>query len=323
MTDRNEHYLSRLEFWLRAGGTDGVRTVSVLSDVRTHLADSGENPYEAFGPPRSYAKEFGEDSRGRWSWPRRAAGVVALVAIVASGYSAADDIAHLRTQRPLWWTAPQWIVVVTTLILLLIGWQALLYFGGRPLASLAGEGVDAERAWRTRVLRRRIVSLGLLVVVIIASGTWGTVLGRSYQESPKLRVTSYVNSGTGTVGGSSDTGVTVRTVIYLASRGPATTLNMATLSKRVDPEALVGSSLQGFGSLAQALRIARGNNWSLGQDQLPGFTLNYGNYYVLTWAGAIYSTYTPNPSTQENLVITYLVAGVGLQTLRIPLSVNS
>ena len=321
MTDRNERYLSRLEFWLRAGGTDGVRTVSALSDVRTHLADSDENPYEAFGPPRSYAKEFNEGSR--WSWSRRAAGVGALVAIVASCYSAADDVAHLRTQRPLWWMAPQWIIVVATLILLLFGWQALLYFNSRPLATSAGEGVDAERVWRTRVLQRRIVSLGLLVLFVIASGTWGAVLGRSYLDSPKLRVTDYVYSGNGTVSGSSDAGVTVRTVIYLDAPGSATSLNMAALSAREDPSALELSSLQGFGSLAQALRVAKNINFSLGEDQLHNFTLHYGSYYVLTWTDAIYSTYTSTPSSQENLVITYLVAGVGLQTLRIPLSVDS
>ncbi len=321
MTDRNERYLSRLGFWLRVGGTDGARTVSVLSDVRTHLVDSAENPYETFGPPRSYAKEF--TSGSGWSWARRGSGFVALVALAAGCYSAADEVAHLRAQRPLWWTAPQWIVIVATLVVWLVGWRALLFTESRPILSMASEGVDPQRAWKVRVLRRRIVSLGLLIAVVLASGIWGTLLGRSYQDSPKLRVTSYVNSATGTSGDPSGIAVTVRTVIYLASRGPATTLNMATLSKRVDPAVPVASSLQGFGSLAQALRIARENNWSLGQDQLPGYTLNYGTYYVLTWAGAIYSTYTPNPSTQENLVITYLVAGVGLQTLRIPLSVNS
>jgi hypothetical protein len=321
MTDRNERYLSRLGFWLRAGGTDGVRTISVLSDVRTHLVDSGENPYEAFGPPRSYAKEF--SSASGWSWARRGAGVVALVALAAGCYSAADEVAHLRAQRPLWWTAPQWIVIVATLIVWIVGWRALLYFESRPILSLAGEGVDPQRAWKVRVLQRRFVSLGLLIIVVIASGTWGTLLGRSFQDSPKLRVSSYVNSEIGTSANPSDTAVTVRTVIYLASSGPATTLNMATLTKRVDPEGTVASSLQGFGSLVQALRVARGNNWGVSQDQLQGFALNYGTYYVLSWVGTIYSTYTPNPSTQEDLVITYLVAGVGLKTLTIPLSVDS
>jgi hypothetical protein len=321
MTDPNEKYLARLGFWLRAGGTHSARTVSVLADVRTHLADSGENPYEAFGPARSYAKQFSEGSS--WSWPRRAAGVVALVATVASCYSAANDIAYLRTQRPLWWTAPQWIVVVATVLLLLIGWRTLLHFASPPLVSLAGQGVDADRAWKNRMRLRRIVSLVLLIVVVFASGAWGTVLGRSYLDSHKLRITNYVYSGTSTIGGSTDTGVTVQTVIYLDAPGPATSLNMAALSARQDLSGFQLSSLQAFGSLAQALRVAKNINFSLSRDQLPGFTLHYGSYYVLTWTGAIYSTYTSIPSTQENLVITYLVTGVGLQTLRIPLAVNS
>ncbi len=322
MTDLNERYLARLAFWLRAGGADGARAISILSDVRAHLGDSGESPYEAFGPPRLYAKEFRAGSS--WSWSRRAAGGVALVALVTACFSAADDVAYLHSQRPLWWSAPQWVVVATTVVLLLLGWQALLYFTGRPIASLAGDSVDAQRAWKLRGARRRYVSIGLLVVVVVASGIWGVQLGHAYVESSKLRVTPYVYSATGTVANSSDSGVSVRTVIYLDARGPWTSLNEAALSSGQDPSALEASSLQGFGSLAEALRVAHNHNWSLSQDEVPGFTLHYGSYYVLTWSGALYSGLVNQaPATQEYLVLTYDVEGVGLKTLQIPLSVNS
>jgi len=322
MTDLNERYMARLAFWLRAGGADGARTISILSDVRTHLGDSGESPYEAFGPPRLYAKEFSAGSP--WSWSRRAAGVVALAALVTACFSAADDVAYLRTQRPLWWGAPQWAVVATTVVLLLLGWRALMYFTGRPITSLAVDSVDAQREWKLRGARRRNVSLGLFVLVVVASGAWGAQLGHAYVESPKLRVTPYVYSLTGVVANSSDTAVSVRTVIYLNAGGPWTSLNEAALSSGQDPSALQASSLQGFGSLAEALRVAHNHTWSLSQDELSGFTLHYGSYYVLTWSGAIYSGLVNQPPpSQENLVLTYDVAGVGLKTLRIPLSVNS
>jgi hypothetical protein len=118
-------------------------------------------------------------------------------------------------------------------MLLLIGWQSLLYFAGRPLTSLAGEGVDAEQVWSIRVKWRRIVSLGLLGVIIVASGTRGEVLGHSYLSSPKLRVTNYVHSSTAPESNSSDTNESVRTIIYLDARGPMTFLNMTALSANV------------------------------------------------------------------------------------------
>jgi hypothetical protein len=317
----NERYLARLAFWLRAGGSDGAGTISILSDVRTHLADSGESPYEAFGPPRSYAKEF--RSRSRWSWSRRAAGVIALVAVVATCFFAADDVAHLGTQRPLWWSVPQWVYVVTTIVLLLLGWQSLLYFTGRPLTSLALES-DVGHAWQLQRARRRWVSLALLVAVVASSGTWGAVLGHAFVDAPKLRIANYVHSSTGVIGNSNDTSVSVRTVVFLRAPGPWTSINMVAMSKAQDPNGLVLSSFQGFGSLSQALRVAKNNDWSLSADQAPGFTLHYGSYYVLTWTGALYSALDYQfPPTQENLVLTYLVAGVGLKTLKIPLAVNS
>lgn len=322
MKDHNERYLRRLGFWLRAGGVGGAQALSILSDVRSHVADSGENPNEAFGSPRTYAKKFSEGST--WTWARRATGVLALVALSAGSYLAADDVAHVRTQRPLWFSAPQWVVVTGATMVLLVGWWALLAFTSAPLSSLARQDVDAEQSWKIRVHRRRLVSLALLVVVVGSTSIWATALGHAYLETPKLRATNFVYSNdSGAVANSTDTPVAVRTVIYLDAPGPPTSLNMATLSSRSDPSGDVTSSLQGFGSLTQALGVAMGRNFSLNSDELPGYSLHYGTYYVLTWIGQIYSTYSSTPSTQESLVVTYLVSGVGLKTLRIPLSINS
>lgn len=322
MKDHNERYVKRLGFWLRAGGVGGAQTLSILSDVRSHVADSGEDPYEAFGSPRAYAKKFSEGPS--WSWARRATGVLALAALSAGCYLAADDVAHLRTQRPLWFSAPQWVVVAGAAATLLAGWWALLAFSSPPLSSLARQDVDAEQSWTLRVRRRRTVSLALLVVVVGSTSIWATALGRAYLETPKLRATSFIYSiDSGAVANSTNAPVTVRTVIYLDAPGPPTSLNMAALSSRSDPGADVTSSLQGFGSLAQALNVAKGRNFSLSSDQLPGYSLHFGTYYVLTWVGQIYTTYSSAPSSQESLIVTYLVSGVGLKTLRIPLSVNS
>ncbi len=56
-------YLRQLGFWLRFEGVGGPRIVMILSEVRAHVLESGEDPYETFGQPRTYAKAFAEGSR--------------------------------------------------------------------------------------------------------------------------------------------------------------------------------------------------------------------------------------------------------------------
>ena len=59
--------------------------VTILLEVRTDVTESGENPYETFGLPRSYAKAFGEGSRRRWIWV--ASLVCAMAASIAVSIS--------------------------------------------------------------------------------------------------------------------------------------------------------------------------------------------------------------------------------------------
>jgi hypothetical protein len=51
-----EKYTADLLLALRVRETPGDRIGEVLAEVESHVADTGEDPYEAFGSPRQYAR---------------------------------------------------------------------------------------------------------------------------------------------------------------------------------------------------------------------------------------------------------------------------
>ena len=116
--------------------------------------------------------------------------------------------------------------------------------------------------------------------------------------------------------------VSVRTVIYLDAPQSGVTLNSADPSNSEDFSGVNADSLLQFGSMAAALPVAQQTNWSLnGQDQVHGFVVDYGGYYVLSWTGAIYQSSRSNQQ-QIFLNLVYDVNGVGLGTLKIPLNTD-
>jgi ABC-type multidrug transport system ATPase subunit len=74
-----ESWLSQLGRELRRQGVAAGQIESVLADVRTHLRDSAEDPYRAFGSPERYAVVVAE-SLGTPPSPGRTGGPVRLEA---------------------------------------------------------------------------------------------------------------------------------------------------------------------------------------------------------------------------------------------------
>jgi ABC-2 type transport system ATP-binding protein len=72
-----ESWLSTLAGELRRQGVADGQAASVVVDARTHLRDSGEDPYRAFGTPERYAQAVA-DSLGGPASPGRSAGPVRL-----------------------------------------------------------------------------------------------------------------------------------------------------------------------------------------------------------------------------------------------------
>lgn len=55
--EREHAYRNELLFALRMRGVPGPRIAETLAEVSSHLSDTGEDPQEAFGPPKAYADD--------------------------------------------------------------------------------------------------------------------------------------------------------------------------------------------------------------------------------------------------------------------------
>ena len=64
MTTTSETYVRQLLTALRTREVPAARIAEVVAEVESHLAETGEDPVDAFGAPREYAAAVaGEDSR--------------------------------------------------------------------------------------------------------------------------------------------------------------------------------------------------------------------------------------------------------------------
>lgn len=75
MSTEIETYQQRLLLALRLRDVPAERIAEALAEVDSHLAETGEDPVAAFGPPKQYAAEVaqavGPDGRGRAGWVTR------------------------------------------------------------------------------------------------------------------------------------------------------------------------------------------------------------------------------------------------------------
>lgn len=58
MTTDVQNYRNELLFALRMRDVPGPRIAEALAEVDSHVTETGENPREAFGPPKAYADEL-------------------------------------------------------------------------------------------------------------------------------------------------------------------------------------------------------------------------------------------------------------------------
>jgi hypothetical protein len=77
MTTSTDTYRRELVQALRMGNVPPERIGEIVAEVESHVADTGEDPREAFGPARDYAAGFGH--------PRSRGSVAALAALVLLG----------------------------------------------------------------------------------------------------------------------------------------------------------------------------------------------------------------------------------------------
>ncbi|HEY1761091.1 MAG TPA: hypothetical protein VGG17_00730 [Acidimicrobiales bacterium] len=314
-------YLEQLSLWLRFQGVEGPRIVTILSEVRAHVSESGENPYETFGEPRLYAKAFAEGSRRRWLWGISLA--VAIAAFLASAYMFASDIAAHRDFRRLPLGGHVWLVISIGIVTAIVAWRAVLVVAVRPLSALAYEESDTATSWKKWAWRRRIATAAVVVVLVACSGLWGVALGNAYRDAPKLRSATYVwvnANAPSDSNGEEQQLITTSAVIYLSAPGPTTQLVGLSLSTNWNGSN-DASTLIAFPTLSSALAAAHNHNFGTDGNLAPFTTLKYGTYYVLDYFGSITPT-VDAPSPAEDLEANYSVEGVGDDTLDVGLPIN-
>ncbi len=90
---------------LRVRDVPGDRIGEIVAEVESHVADTGEDPHEAFGPAREYAATTTGLARSRWGWTDLAVAVAAGAAgwLLAGGLLGLVSGTSLGPLRP--WAA--------------------------------------------------------------------------------------------------------------------------------------------------------------------------------------------------------------------------
>lgn len=83
-----EAYCDKLLLALRMRDVPGDRIGEVLAEVEAHLAETGEDPVEAFGPPATYAAAVADVPGARSPWRIGPGVVVGSVLIAVATYLA-------------------------------------------------------------------------------------------------------------------------------------------------------------------------------------------------------------------------------------------
>lgn len=95
-----DEYLVELRTALELRDTDDAQTTDIVRQTRSHLIDTGEDPYDAFGHPRDYAKQYAPHSTTARFWTL----IIASVTLATSGgWLLADSIVTLAGGTTILW----------------------------------------------------------------------------------------------------------------------------------------------------------------------------------------------------------------------------
>lgn len=118
-------YQDELILALRWRDVRGDRIGEVLAEIESHTADSGESPYDAFGPPTAYAGEIADRLANTLSVvPLGWRNWLVAVAFGPAGFLLATGVWAVAADRSVL-GVPGWLLVLVGVAAYLILWKAL------------------------------------------------------------------------------------------------------------------------------------------------------------------------------------------------------
>lgn len=170
MITDTEKYRRELLTALRLRDVDADRIGEVLAEVDSHVAETGEDPRDAFGAPADYARVVGEGHHRLTPGERRtrnaghalvggAVGAVSAIGIMA--VTSGDDTAL---------GVPSWLVLTIGVVAAVIGIVLLAVRTRVVRDPRTGEPVDPSQRWFAPI------TLAVYVVVMGVCAGIGTLL---------------------------------------------------------------------------------------------------------------------------------------------------
>ncbi|NEE04588.1 HAAS signaling domain-containing protein [Phytoactinopolyspora halotolerans] len=169
---RVDKYVDNLIFALRMRNVPGKEIGQIVAEVEAHVAESGEDPAEAFGRPREYARTWARNAGHRQSRPELVRSVLGIVAAGAGGSLLGVGVIGTATGESVWRLHPV-LAVLAGIIMMASGAFAL------PKTDHVIDprtGQEFERISRSG--RRAMLITGAAVVAwLIAATVLAVVLG--------------------------------------------------------------------------------------------------------------------------------------------------
>lgn len=108
LSPQMKQYREVLVMALRTREVPGTRIGEIVAEVESHVAETGEDPNLAFGPPQKYAEQF--DGLGTSFGVR---GVLAALLGGAAGLALAEGVSELRDGGAFYGTSvPGWVGIL-------------------------------------------------------------------------------------------------------------------------------------------------------------------------------------------------------------------
>ena len=162
----DDTYQQRLILALRLKDVPGERIGEIVAEVESHVAETGEDPNDAFGPPRQYAASLGDEHRP----PPRWFTAVSIIGSAVDGWLLTQGLLGVLLGKT-YLGVSGWVWIVAGLVIGVPGGVSVWRRSSRVRDPRTGE--DLVRFSPGGL----VVLLGLPVVVVLIAFALITILG--------------------------------------------------------------------------------------------------------------------------------------------------